>query len=370
MAPGGAASIKPHPSAFRMANLAERIVEARVLDDGRVEAITDHFVAAGVTAPRVFSVPSLAAMPRVPFDWNERATEPIRVDTVLLFLIAGDDGTWEPLHLLDGRARGVVWFAGHEAWGYAQWINPGHYELTRWNLLDGPDALPASPAAVRREVATGLAARARWQRALAIADGQRRAEVLATWFSPATSPDGAHWRERWWPDLHDAARALGAPLVLPLAEVIANDADGEAVGFAARGLEDLQTGARGAVPAAIARLRDLRGARAVDLLRLLRAAQDRRAIEVLREYTAKAGAFDAAEAGLALHRCGDREAAARLRARVPLAADGSLSIAEIAALLDALHEVDAAGAEALLGARFQDVRELMAQRGWMRRSSR
>jgi len=369
--PGGAGSIKPHPSAYRMANLAQWIVEGRLLGDGRIEVATEYHVAPGVGTTRVFAVPSLAAMPRVPFDWNGRTHEPIRVDTVLLFLQANpDDGAWEPLHLLEGRARGVLWFAGDEVWGYAQQINPGPYELTRWQDRDGDQSTPADPPGVRREIAAGLVARQRWQATLAIADPERRAAAVADWFSPRTSPDGARWQEREWPDLQAAAQALGERMVAPLAKLIATDPDEGAVGAAVRVLCDLQTEARDAVPAAIGRLRDLRGARAFDLLRLLRAAQDPRAIDVLRDQVASAAPFAAAEAGLALHCCGDAEAAARLRARLTADSDGTLAVAEIAALLDALHDIDAAAAEALVRTRFAQLDALWTQRNWLRRLAR
>lgn len=71
--------------------------------------------------------------------------KPIQPDRVLLFLVAEEGGGFAPLLLIDGAARGVLWFCGDEVYGYRQCTNPGPYELGRWEEA----AADAGPPAMR-----------------------------------------------------------------------------------------------------------------------------------------------------------------------------------------------------------------------------
>lgn len=359
-------SIKPHPSVHRMANEAAWIVEGRVAADGSVDVDTTYFAAPSVRPVPHVAVRGLAAMSRTPSEFAVAQPKPIQPDAVLLFLVASAEGGFEPRLLLDGAARGVVWFCGDEVYGYRQCINPGPYELGRFEeFADGERHRP-TPAEVRAELQLGLRSREQWRQTLAIGDPVERANAVARWFSPSTSPDAARWHERCWPDLREQAKALGAAIVLPLARLVATDADEGAVGFASSVLAELGEVARPAVPMVIARLRQPGAARAFDLVRALQAFGDARAIAVLRDQLAVADDQLAAAVGRALHRCGDAEAAARLTRRIPAAVDGDHPVAGVVELLDALHDVAPEQATALYRARFADEVEMRTARRWLR----
>ncbi|MFO1078142.1 MAG: hypothetical protein U1E73_10520 [Planctomycetota bacterium] len=365
-APQPVASIKPHPSVYRMANEAAWIVEGKLLPDGGVEVVTRHFAAAAVGAEERVEVRGLATMSRTPFDFG-KANAPITPDRVLLFLVPAAAGGFEPLHLLEGAARGVLWFCGDDVYGYHQFINPGPYELGRWNdVEDGKVVGRATPDGIRAELRAGLAARERWQATLAIADPVQRAIAVVRWFSPATSPDARRWFERAWPDLREQAKVLGAPIVMPLARLVATDADGDAVGFALSVLGDLGEHARPAVPMVVARLRQPGAARPFDLVRALSAFGDERAIAVLRDGMVTENDQLAAETGRALHRCGDLEAAVRIVRRLPAQVDGDHPAAGVIELLDALHDVAPERAVALYRERFAGEPEFKTARRWLR----
>jgi len=359
-------SIKPHPSAYRMANEAACIVEGRVVAEDTVAVTRRHFVAPSVQVPERITVPGLSAMSLRPFGFGKQE-EPIAPDLVLLFLDDAGGGRFAPLYLLERTARGVLWLCGEQVYGYRQYINPGPYELGTWeHVADGELDGIATPTDVRAEIALGLAARTKWQATLAIADAKERAAAVARWCSPSTSPDGWRWSERCWPDLRQQARELGPQLVAPLARLVATDADASAVGFAASLLADMGGKATVAAPMVIARLRQPGAANRFDLVRALAALRDPRAIDVLRDNLDADDDFLAAEVALGLHRCGDAEAADRVADRVPSHVDGDHPVAGVVALLDALHEIDAERAAALFFTRFADDQQVRSARRWLR----
>ena len=367
--PVAAPSIKPHPSANRMANEAECIVEGRVVAADTVAVTRRHFAAPSRLVPERLTVPGLSAMSLSPFEFG-RQTKAVQPDSVLLFLRADGDDRFAPLYQLEGAARGVLWLSGERVFGYRQFINPGPYELDVWPHLAAGEVLgEATPADVRTEVEQGLAARAKWQATLAIEGEHQRAAAVARWCSPATSPDGWRWSERCWPDLREQGRLLGVALVPPLAQLVADEPDGQAVGFALALLANLGERARQAAPLVIARLQRTDGASPYDLVRALAAFGDPRAIDVLRDRLGDRDDHLAAEAALGLHRCGDGEAAVRVSERIPTAVDGDHPEAGVVALLDALHEIDADRAVALYRARFADVEGMRAARRWLRELS-
>ncbi len=359
-------SIKPHPSAYRMANEAVCIVEGRVVAADTVVVVQRHFVSPSVQVPDRLVVRGLSAMSLRPFEFGQ-VNEAVEPDRVLLFLDVDDAGGFVPLYLLEGTARGVLWLCGEQVFGYRQFINPGCYELAPWpHVVAGKVDGDATPAHVRAEIEQGLVARASWQATLAIDDVQARAAAVARWCSPATSPDGWRWQERCWPDLREQGRRLGEPLVAPLARLVATEADASAVGFALSLLADMGERARAAAPMAIARLRGPGAANRVELVRALAAFRDPRAIDVLRDHLADEDDFLAAEVALGLLRCGDPQAGDRVAARVPTFVDDDHPEAGVVALLDALHEIDAERAVALYHARFGAVKEMRTARRWLR----
>ncbi|MBL9078515.1 MAG: hypothetical protein JNL08_13480 [Planctomycetes bacterium] len=352
-----------------MANEAAWIVEGVPGADGTVVVTADHFVGPGVATDRTIRVTSLGTMPLVPFSFGLDEAPPIQPDTVLLFLGRSPvGGEWEPLHLHGGRARGVVWFVRDRVYGYEQPINPGPYELEQWSELAsaaGADARPSTPADLRREVAAGLAARAKWEATLRIEAPAERAAALANWFG-ASSPDGPFWVERIWPDLRAEATRLGRAVGEPFARKLAAADDDMEVYALASVLKEVAAPA--AVPVAVARLRDRRGVRPIHFVEILAAQADASAIDVLREVVDADPPVVAAAAARALRGCGDPTAADRIAARVPDRHEEAASVDDLAALLDGLHDLDADRALALAHARFAAVAPLWAARSWLARA--
>ncbi|MCB9877878.1 MAG: hypothetical protein H6835_09780 [Planctomycetes bacterium] len=363
-------ALLPHPSAFRMANEARAVVEGTLQADGSVAVTVRHFVGEGVQVADTIRVRGLAEMPLTEGLWGMvgKPAPPIEPDAVLLFLEAcGDDGRWSAVHHHGDAARGVVWLVGDAAFGYAQVMNPGPYVLGAWTgRLEGDAYGEMTCADVRAEVAAGVVARATWRATMAVEDADRRAKALVAWLSPQTSPDGAHFRERFG-DVMAAAEALGEHLVSPLARVVQSDASADAVGLAAYLVTRLGERAAAAAPSLIARLRDPRGCDPRQLLSALRALRDPRARDVLRDRVLDPDPFVAASAAQALFACGDHGAAELLAARVPGMIFSATEVQGLAALLEALHDLDAAQAEQLLRERFLEWEELTGRRDWTRR---
>ena len=361
----------PHPSVYRMAGDARAVVEGTVGERGAVTVTRRFFVADGETIGATIRVPSLVDMPlREPAigGGQNRLIEP---DRVLLFLgerVRGDE--WVPLQLHQGVARGVLWFDDDEAWGYGQWVVPGRYVLRRWYHGHGREQVAATPTSVRERVARAVDARAKWRATLAIEDPQRRAGELVKWFSPSTSPDGDDWLERIWPDLMQASDAVGAPMVEPLAQIVRVGETPHAVATAADALARLGPTARPAAPSVIARLRALRGAEPIFLVRCLRRLADRRAQAVLRDLMDHDDAFVVAEAAMALHASGGEGVAELLAARIPESTATPEQRGAVASMLELLHNLDPAVAERLVVARYLDDEQLMMQRPWLRRLRR
>ncbi|MFK7740085.1 MAG: hypothetical protein AB8H80_07145 [Planctomycetota bacterium] len=185
----------PHPSLYRMANIARAIVEGSLGADGAVTITHRFYVEKGEQVADTIRVQGLAGMPRTVDARARRAlgaavAQPVQPDTVLLFLAERTvDKKWQALHHYGKAARGVVWNMDGELHGFAQRQNPGPYRLVRWQ--DQPTAFRDETAkSARALIQKALAARAQWQQTLAIAEQEDRAQQLLRWFSANTSPDG------------------------------------------------------------------------------------------------------------------------------------------------------------------------------------
>ena len=359
----------PHPSVFRMAGQARAIVEGQANGKGVVTITKRWFVQPGDQIGATISVPSLAEMSKAPGPLARIAgAVPIQPVAVLLFLKANPKGdVWVPLHLIGKAARGVIWETKAAPWGYSQSINPGPYALRQWQFVQNNRQVAASMKQVRAMVAAGVAARDRWQRALAIVDPVARANALGKWFSPETSPDGKWWRERVWPDLLKASDQLGEVMVKPLARIVKASSAPPAVAAAADGLGRLGHRARAGAPALIARLRDLRGAEPIFLVRALHRLADPRATNVLRDMVAHKDLFVAMEAAIALHASGGKGAVEMLVARMPDAIDTPEQLGVVSQMLQFVHRHQPELAEKLVVDRFLDCGQLLMQRPWLRR---
>ncbi|MBL8752129.1 MAG: HEAT repeat domain-containing protein [Planctomycetes bacterium] len=358
-------AIKPHPSPFRMANEAKVVVEGKAAADGTVVVTRRWFVAPDETVGATLLVPSLPNASKVPFAFGQKS-DAIVPDVVLLFLVRAKGGEWEPLLRIDGdNARGIVWIEGEKVWDYSQAVNPGPYELSRAHHMDGAAYVATTPADVRRQVEAGLAARGKWVATLALADAEARARAVVGWIG-AQSPDGAFWYERVWGDLAPAIKAEGRRAMPFLAKVVATHAEADAVAVACRALSDLGPDARDAVPSMIARLRDLRGAAPIDMVRALSVIRDERAIAVLLDQLDAKDGWMVEEVAVALQHCGAKGFVDRIVRRIPQTADEAESVGWLVAMLDAVREVDAPLAERLVRERFLGEAKVCTERHWMR----
>lgn len=361
----------PHPTVYQMASRARAIVEGTVDKEGVVRITRRFLVPDGEQIGASIRVPSLSAMPKRVQNVGAAAGDPIRPDSVLLFLAERThDDVWEPMHLIRGVARGAIWFEGDAAWGYAQWINPGPYALCRWLVPQGADRVRAVPKELRQITERAVAAREKWQETLQVEGAERRAAALARWFSPSTSPDGKWWRGRVWPELLQASDALGAQMARPLGKVVQVDVDPDAVATAADALGRLGARGREATPSLIARLRDLRGAQPIFLVRALRRLADPRAEHVLRDLMKHEDLFVVAEAGAALHAAGLDGVVPLLVAGFPDSITTPVRRSAVATMLGLLYELEPARAERLVVDRYLDDEQLMMQRPWLRRLRR
>lgn len=365
--------ILPHPTIYRMANVACAVVEGTVGDGDAVTITRRHFVAPGLELGERIDVRGLTHMPRQRPAVAIGGKLEVEPEVVLLFLEKrAANGAWVALHHLGNAARGVLWIdTGGKVFGYGQPINPGAYVLERWrcrDLLLRGVAAEADAKLVRDRIAQGLVGRASWQRTLAIVDPAERAAALAKWLSPDTSPDGAHWHERLWPDVMQACGELGAAMVRPLAQLLRAAGDPTAAGYAADALTRLdQVALHDAVPDVIARLRDPRGLAPIRLVRVLRRAADPRAAAVLRDHVGNGDLFVACEAAEALFASGGADAVELLRKRLPPGIDDAAQRGAVASMLVFLHEHDPERTEAVVVARYLDDDQLMMQRPWLRR---
>lgn len=359
----------PHPSVHRMANQARAIVEGTATAKGVVTVTKRYLVRPGDVVGATISVPSLAGMPKsAPAAGVIGGGRPaIKPDSVLLFLKDNPKGDeWVPVHLYGKAARGVLWFAKRDVWGYAQAMNPGGYSLTKWSFLIAKQRVPAQPKEVRDAVAKGVVGAQAWQDLLRIQDKAERARALMLWIDPATSPDGAWWRERLWPDCMRAWDELGEAAVKPLAHVVRVSANPDVVAAAVDGLRLLAGRARSATPSLIARLRDLRGAAPIPLLRAVHEIADRRAEHVLRDYVAHDDPFAAIEAARGLHRVGGKGVVDLLVARIPKEIVDRVALRVVASMLEVIHDIDPVRAEELVARHFLESDRLLKQRRWLR----
>lgn len=359
----------PHPSVFRMANQARAIVEGQANGKGVVTITKRWLVQPGDQIGATIAVPSLVSMSKMPGPLARIAgAVPIQPVAVLLFLQDNPKGnTWVPMHLIGKAARGVIWETKAAPWGYTQTMNPGPYSLRQWQFFEGERQVEATMNRVRTLVAAGVTARGKWQQTLAIGDPIQRANALANWFSPETSPDGKWWRERVWPDLQKASADLGEVMVKPLTRIVKASTSPHAVATAADALGRLGPRARDGAPALIARLRDLSGAEPIFLVRALRRLADPRAQDVLRDLVAHKDLPVAMEAAIALHASGGDGAVEMLVERMPAVIDARHQLGVVSQMLEFVHDHQPELAEKLVVNRYLDCRQLMMRRPWLRR---
>ena len=127
----------PHPSAYRMANIARAIVEGTENADGSVTVTKRYFVRPGDRVADTIRVAGLAKMPRAELPWGVRIVGNIqdirtrcRVAVSCTTTPRATSG-WR-CTITVTAARGVIWFEKDVVWGYQQQVNPGPYALSRW----------------------------------------------------------------------------------------------------------------------------------------------------------------------------------------------------------------------------------------------
>jgi hypothetical protein len=221
-----AAEIYPRPTVDDMCGSASLIVEGRYEGEGIVRLARTYARPAELPADaETIHVPGLDIL-RLdvgPIWEEERRT--IEPSSVVLFLEPAAGGTWEPLHLIRARSddsrtagsAGVVWIAEGRCHGYSQSIRPGPYDLvvrTETTQL----WLPADVESLRDAIAVGLRGAETWRQALALPDATERAERLAGYLAPETSPDGERTTRLY--AVKEPLAACGADAVAPLQAVL------------------------------------------------------------------------------------------------------------------------------------------------------
>jgi hypothetical protein len=146
---------------------------------------------------------------------------------------------WYPLGAAGEGSAGLVWIEDGQCYRYVQGTNPGSYSLLR-----DPDC--ASEAALRQEIASGLADRRAWEEALQLHHPEEKAVVLASYLLARTSPEGDRgtYRSR----VRQVLPKLGIAAVRELMELLRTAPPGERLDFAVLILNDLGQEAKPAIP--------------------------------------------------------------------------------------------------------------------------
>jgi hypothetical protein len=141
---------------------------------------------------------------------------PITTKRLVLFLVEGKDGKFEPINMVGTGSQGLFWYDNGACYGYTQIINPGPYCLVRSKAGAPRGRIPHGRDAMWDEIKIGLEQRSRWEAIEATENPAARARQMAAYLLPHTAPEGyAHSV-----NLRKAIREIGPEAVPALVEVL------------------------------------------------------------------------------------------------------------------------------------------------------
>ena len=270
------ASLFPHYSVDKMCHMAEVIVEGTYVGTGRVQI--QRLYTGSPPVPKESAIIEVPALEQHTLEIGERFTPgPGRLlvtRQVVLFLKSVND-KWTPLATIGHGSCGVIWYDEEACYRYFQFVNPGPYGLKKSDANHPSPDVPGSIAQVRQEIAEGLANAREWRRTLAIADKSAKAEALARYLLPSTSPKGDKGTHRY--SVLTELRPLGRDAVPALIQVLRNAPENENVDTVVFTLKAIGPPAAAALPELIALLTQPKRASKDLVLCALRATDDPRA---------------------------------------------------------------------------------------------
>nr|NIP98025.1 hypothetical protein [Akkermansiaceae bacterium] len=162
---------------------------------------------------------------------------PLRSRRLVCFLERKGVG-WYSLSPGGSGSSGMVWIETDRCYRYQQLIDPGPYILA-------PDPNSSSEKVLREQIATGLADRRAWEKALEIVRPEEKAVVLASYLLTRTSPEedrGTYLRR-----IRQVLPQLGTDAVVEVIALLREAQPGDDVTEAVMVLCDLGRQARPAV---------------------------------------------------------------------------------------------------------------------------
>ena len=218
--PGSAhGRLLPFRTVQNMCFTADLIVAGVHLGDGKVRV--DHVFYVSVPRTKMIKTVDIASIPKHSKIINEifvrgQDVRPITTKRLVLFLMKGKDGKFEPINVVGKGSQGLFWYDKGACYGYEQPMNPGPYCLKRSRAGASRGRIPHGRDAMWNEIKIGLEQRRRWEAIEAIEDPAARARQMAAYLLPHTAPEGYSYAV----DLRKALRKIGPEAVPALVEVL------------------------------------------------------------------------------------------------------------------------------------------------------
>jgi hypothetical protein len=209
----------PFNTVQNMCFTADLIVAGEHLGDGKVRV--DHVFY--VSLPRTkmiktLDIPSIPQHSKIIDEVFVRGQDvrPITTKRLVLFLVKGKYGKFEPINMVGKGSHGLFWYDKGVCYGYEQPENPGPYCLERSRAGDSRGRIPHGKDAMWDEIKIGLKQRRQWEAIEGIEDPAERALQMAAYLLPHTAPEGYSDAV----DLRRAIRKIGPEAVPALVEVL------------------------------------------------------------------------------------------------------------------------------------------------------
>ncbi len=209
----------PFRTVQNMCFTADLIVAGVHLGNGKVRVDHVFYVSAPRTEKiKTVYIPSIPKHSKVINEIFVRGedVQPISTKRLVLFLVKGKDGRFEPINVVGKGSQGLFWYDKGACYGYTQPMNPGPYCLERSKAGAPRGRIPHSRDAMWNEIKIGLEQRRRWEAIEAIEDPAARARQMAAYLLPHTAPEGYSDAV----DLRKAIRKIGPEAVPALVEVL------------------------------------------------------------------------------------------------------------------------------------------------------
>lgn len=228
----------PFSTVQNMCFTADLIVAGTHVGNGRVRV--DHVFYVSVPTTEMIKTVDIPSIPKHSKIINEifvrgEDVPPITTKRLVLFLVEGKDGKFEPINMIGKGSQGLFWYDDGACYGYTQVINPGPYCLVRSKPGASRGRIPNGRDAMWEEIEIGLEQRSRWEAIEATEELAARARQMAAYLLPHTAPEGYANSV----DLRKAIREIGPEAVPALVEVLEKAKQGDKLHTAVLALYDI-----------------------------------------------------------------------------------------------------------------------------------